>query len=200
MRDRIFVDPQLAPTPIAGRVLNELCSHALETRPEECCGLILGTQDERFRVVRRCRNNMTLQHQSDPKRYPRDGREAYYMSEIDYLRAQQGRTLFNARMLELFDQVDLLAGPTEPITAPKLLDSSVFAGETRMGTVAALTQYTRPYNITGTPAISVPCGFSSGNMPIGLQLAGRPFDEPTVLRAAHAYEQATDWHRQRPPI
>ena len=89
MRDRIFVDPQLAPTPISGRVLNEICSHALETRPEECCGLILGTDDERFRVVHRCRNNMTLQHESDPERYPRDGREAYYMSEIDYLRAQQ---------------------------------------------------------------------------------------------------------------
>lgn len=88
-RDRIFVDPRLAPTPISGRILNELCSHALETRPEECCGLILGTEDERFRAVHRCRNNMTLQHQSDPEHYPRDGREAYYMSEVDTLRAQQ---------------------------------------------------------------------------------------------------------------
>ncbi len=89
MRDRIFVDTRLAPAPISGRILNELCSHALETRPEECCGLILGTEVERFRAVHRCRNNMTLQHQSDPEHYPRDGREAYYMSEIDTLRAQQ---------------------------------------------------------------------------------------------------------------
>ncbi len=69
-----------------------------------------------------------------------------------------------------------------------------------MGIVAALTQYTRPYNITGTPAISVPCGFSEEGLPIGLQLAGRSFDEATVLRAAHAYEQATEWRHRRPPI
>jgi aspartyl-tRNA(Asn)/glutamyl-tRNA(Gln) amidotransferase subunit A len=123
-----------------------------------------------------------------------------FITAADYIRAQQGRALFNARMMELFESVDLLAGPTEPITAPPILANSVFAGETRMGTVAALTQYTRPYNITGTPAISVPCGLSSANLPIGLQLAGRPFDEPTVLRAAHAYEQATQWHTLRPPI
>ena len=66
--------------------------------------------------------------------------------------------------------------------------------------MAALTQYTRPYNITGFPAISVPCGFSAEGMPIGLQLAGRPFDEETVLRAAHAYEQSTEWHSRRPPL
>jgi aspartyl-tRNA(Asn)/glutamyl-tRNA(Gln) amidotransferase subunit A len=81
-----------------------------------------------------------------------------------------------------------------------LLQQQVLAGEHEIGTVAALTQYTRPYNITGFPAISVPCGFSSEGMPIGLQLAGRPFDEETVLRAAHAYEQATEWHGRRPPI
>ncbi|MFQ6027130.1 MAG: amidase [Dehalococcoidia bacterium] len=123
-----------------------------------------------------------------------------FITAADYLRAQQARTLFDARMRELFNDVDLLAGPTEPITAPKLLENSVFAGEQQIGTVAALTQYTRSYNITGFPAISVPCGLSSINMPIGLQLAGRPFDEVTVLRAAHAYEQATDWHNLRPPI
>ena len=63
-----------------------------------------------------------------------------------------------------------------------------------------MTQYTRPYNISGSPAISLPCGFSAGGMPIGLQLAGKPFAETTVLQAAYAYEQATDWHNRRPPI
>ena len=98
------------------------------------------------------------------------------------------------------DQVDLLAGPTEPVTAPKLLAAQVQAGEHMVGTVPALTQFTRPHNITGFPAISIPCGFSDSGFPIGLQLAGRPFDEVTVLRAAHAYEQATDWHQRRPPV
>ncbi|MDP6403537.1 MAG: amidase family protein, partial [SAR202 cluster bacterium] len=55
-------------------------------------------------------------------------------------------------------------------------------------------------NITGSPAIALPCGFSDAGLPISLQLAGRPFDELTVLRAAHAYEQATDWHTRRPPV
>ena len=123
-----------------------------------------------------------------------------FISSSDYLRAQQGRNAFNHQARQLLDQVDLLAGPTEPVTAPKLLEEHVQIGEHRVGTTAALTQYTRPYNISGFPAITVPCGFSDTGMPIGLQLAGRPFDELTVLRAAYAYEQATDWHKRRPPV
>ena len=123
-----------------------------------------------------------------------------FISAADYLRAQQARTLLDRESRKLLDEVDLLAGPTEPVTAPEILSSRVMAGEQEIGVVGALTQYTRPYNINGFPAISVPCGFSQSNMPIGLQLAGRPFDELTVLRAAHAYEQATDWHTRRPPL
>ncbi len=123
-----------------------------------------------------------------------------FVSAADYLKAQQGRSEFNRAVRRLFETVDLLAGPTEPVTAPQILAQEVQAGEVSIGTTAALTQYTRPYNITGSPAISVPCGFSQDGLPIGLQLAGRAFDEATVLRTAHAYEQATDWHRRRPPI
>ena len=123
-----------------------------------------------------------------------------FISAADYLRAQQGRAVFDRAARRLLEDVDLLAGPTEPVTAPPLLQQQVLAGEQEIGTVAALTQYTRPYNITGFPAISVPCGFSTDGMPIGLQLAARPFDEETVLRAAHAYEQSADWHTRRPPV
>ncbi len=123
-----------------------------------------------------------------------------FVSAADYLKAQQGRSEFNRAVRRLFETVDLLAGPTEPVTAPRILAQEVQAGEVSIGTTAALTQYTRPYNITGSPAISVPCGFSRDGLPIGLQLAGRAFHETTVLRAAHAYEQATDWHGRRPPI
>ena len=123
-----------------------------------------------------------------------------FISAAEYLRAQQARTIFDNQGRRLLDDVDLLAGPTEPVTAPRIMASKVMAGEQEVGVVGALTQYTRPYNINGFPAISVPCGFSDENMPIGLQLAGKPFDELTVLRAAHAYEQATDWHTRRPPI
>jgi aspartyl-tRNA(Asn)/glutamyl-tRNA(Gln) amidotransferase subunit A len=57
-----------------------------------------------------------------------------------------------------------------------------------------------PFNMAGLPALALPCGFAPSGLPISLQLAGRPFDEATVLRAGHAYEQATEWHRRRPPI
>ena len=123
-----------------------------------------------------------------------------FISAADYLRAQQARAMFNDQTRRLLEQVDLLAGPTEPVTAPKLLEERVQAGEREIGTTAALTQYTRPYNLTGFPAISVPCGFSGAGLPMALQLAGRPFDELTVLRAAHAYEQTTEWSGRRPPI
>ena len=123
-----------------------------------------------------------------------------FVSAADYLKAQQARARFNYEMAQLLREVDLLAGPGEPITAPPILATEVEIEERTVGTVGALTQYTRPYNISGTPAISVPCGFSQAGMPIGLQLAGRAFDEVAVLRAAHAYEQATGWHTRRPPV
>ena len=72
-----------------------------------------------------------------------------FISAADYLRAQQGRAVFDRAARRLLEDVDLLAGPTEPVTAPPLLQQQVLAGEHEVGTVAALTQYTRPYNITG---------------------------------------------------
>ena len=73
-------------------------------------------------------------------------------------------------------------------------------GETGESGYNLLSRNTRPFNLTGSPAISVPCGFTRMGLPIGLQLTGRLFDEATVFRAAHAYEQATDWHMIRPTI
>ena len=123
-----------------------------------------------------------------------------FISAADYAQAQRARSLFIRESRELLEGVDLLVGPTEPITAPTIGDARVQIGDTVVGAIAALTQYTRPFNLNGFPAITVPCGFSGDGLPIGLQLAGRPFDEETVLRAAHAYEQATEWHLQRPPV
>ncbi len=57
-----------------------------------------------------------------------------------------------------------------------------------------------PFNLTGLPALALPCGFSPAGLPLSLQLAGRPFDEATVLRAGQAFQEATDWHRRRPPV
>lgn len=84
---RVEVDSELPPAVLPVAVLNEVFAHAREAEPEECCGLILGDESVRHRQVVRCRNDMTLYHQRDPEIHPRDGREAFYMNELDYLRA-----------------------------------------------------------------------------------------------------------------
>jgi proteasome lid subunit RPN8/RPN11 len=89
MGRRADVDETLQRVRMPGRILNEMCTHALETQPEECCGLIVGHAAERYQGVVRCRNDMTQRHQNDPIADPRDGREAFYMNEHDYMRAQE---------------------------------------------------------------------------------------------------------------
>jgi aspartyl-tRNA(Asn)/glutamyl-tRNA(Gln) amidotransferase subunit A len=111
-----------------------------------------------------------------------------------YLKAQQVRTLIRREFDAAFARCDLLVTPTSPTVAFRL-------GEKTADPVAMYLNdvFTLPVNIAGLPGLSIPCGFSEG-LPVGLQLIGRPFDEPTLLRAAHAYQQVTDWHRRRPPL
>lgn len=122
----------------------------------------------------------------------------FFISAIDYIQAQRARALFYHQSLRLFEKVDLLAGPTVPVTAFKIGLDKVKVGQANVGAISLLTQYTRPFNLNGFPAITLPCGFSDDGLPIGLQLAGRPFEEEMVLRLAHAYEASTDWHQRRP--
>jgi proteasome lid subunit RPN8/RPN11 len=89
MPERIHLDAQLPPLSVTASVLNEMAGHARETLPEECCGLVSGDESVRFRRVHRCRNEMTRMHQEDPVAHPRDGREAFYMNEHDYLAAMR---------------------------------------------------------------------------------------------------------------
>lgn len=91
--ERIDLDPGQSPLVISRRVLNEFSAHARETQPEECCGLITGDAEQRFRTVYRCRNEMTLYHTKDPQRYPRDGKKAFYMNEADYLKALENASI-----------------------------------------------------------------------------------------------------------
>ena len=88
MARRVDVDASLPPLVLPGRILNELCAHALETLPEECCGLILGQRSARFAQLVRCRNEMTRRHRADPQSHPRDGSTAFWMNEADYAHAQ----------------------------------------------------------------------------------------------------------------
>ncbi len=124
----------------------------------------------------------------------------FFVSAADYVEAQRARTLFVEETRRVFQDLDILAGPTLPITAHEIGAAEVRIGDVTIGSTPALTQYTRPFNLNGCPAVTVPCGFSEGGLPIGLQLAGRPFEEGTALRAAYAYEHATDWHKRRPRL
>lgn len=121
----------------------------------------------------------------------------FTISADSYLNAQRARHLFINKMRAAFDEVDLLLYPSEPVVAPLIEDRTVTVGAYTEPTTAAMTRLNRPGNVSGFPAISVPCGFVNG-LPVGLQLLGRPWDEAGVLRAAYAYEQATEWHTHRP--
>ena len=118
----------------------------------------------------------------------------------DYIKAQKARRVFNARMAEAMETYDVLLAPTTTFGAPPIGErESVVSGEP-YATRTLLARLTRPFNLTGQPGVSVPCGFNSAGMPIGMQFGARPWREATALRVAHAYEQAAGWHTRRPPV
>ncbi len=111
-----------------------------------------------------------------------------------YGKAQSVRTLVRREFAAAFARVDLIVAPTTPNVAFK-------HGEKEDPLSMYLNDvFTIPGNLSGIPGISVPCGFSVTGLPIGLQVLGRPLDEPRVLRAAYAYEQATPWRSRRPEL
>ena len=112
-----------------------------------------------------------------------------------YLRAQKVRTLIQRDYLKAFEEVDLIASPTTPTPAFKVGEK---VGDPLQMYLSDI--YTISCNLAGLCGISIPCGFSQSGLPIGLQLQGRPFGESDVLRAAHAYEQSTEWHIKRPNL
>jgi len=111
-----------------------------------------------------------------------------------YAKAQKVRTLIRRDFEKAFEQVDVVVGPTTPGVAFK-------HGEKEDPLAMYLNDiFTVPANLSGNPGVSVPCGFSTGGLPIGLHLVGRAFDEATMLRVAYAYEQATPWRQRRPEL
>jgi len=112
-----------------------------------------------------------------------------------YGKAQAVRTLIRRDFDAAFKEVDLIATPVTPTCAFKLGEKVQDPLEMYLSDI-----YTISINLAGVPAISVPCGFNSAGLPIGLQLIGRPFEEDVVLRGAHAYEQATEWRLKKPNL
>jgi aspartyl-tRNA(Asn)/glutamyl-tRNA(Gln) amidotransferase subunit A len=111
----------------------------------------------------------------------------------EYVQAQRLRARLSQDMAAALGTVDVLVTPTTPGPAPAfdtVLSPDFPFARSNMA----------PFNMTGLPALAIPCGFTASGLPLSLQIAGRPFDEATVLRVGHSFEQATDWHRRRPPV
>ena len=109
-----------------------------------------------------------------------------------YLKAQKVRTLIRNDFLQAFEQVDVILAPVAPTPAFRIGEKVNDPLQMYLSDI-----FTIPVNLAGTCGISVPAGFSAGGLPIGVQLIGRPFGEETLLRAACAFEQATEWHKRK---
>ena len=136
--------------------------------------------------------------EGEPARFGEDVRRRLELgrevSGVDAARAVAAMRAWRARMLELFDRVDLVLLPTTPGSAPPIAESEMIS------TTARLTRFTYPWSLAWLPACSVPCGLDGRGLPVGVQLVGAPWRDDLVLRGAAAYQDATDWHLRRPAL
>ena len=123
-----------------------------------------------------------------------------------YQKAQKVRTLIREAVLQALEEVDVIVLPTSPTVAPLLpAEAGIKSQEDARSRIAGVRNFTGAFNAAGVPALSIPCGFSpaaesGGNLPLSLQIVGKPMTEGLLLRVAHAYQQVTDWHLRRPPL
>jgi aspartyl-tRNA(Asn)/glutamyl-tRNA(Gln) amidotransferase subunit A len=142
---------------------------------------------------------------ANPQLYTPDVRTFLEAGEMlpatTFVRAQCARALIQQGFRDAFEQHGLTAllAPTTPGTAPRY-DQALYEFEAPEPITISAVRTSCPANLTGLPALSVPCGFSSAGLPIGLQIIGRPFDEATVLRVGQAYQSATEWAARRPAL
>lgn len=123
-----------------------------------------------------------------------------FLPAVEYLDALRVRRIIRREWAKVFEKIDVLVTPTTPVTATEFgqLTADLPGGPKPL--VRAFLDLTLPFNLTGCPAISVPCGFSQAGLPIGMQLVGKHFTESVLLRAAHQYQLETDWHRRTPEV
>lgn len=120
------------------------------------------------------------------------------MLGVHHVKAQRYRRLLRSDFDAAFKKVDALVMPTLPVTAPRAEQIHVQLEGEEFQVTRLLTRNMVPFNLTGLPAITLPCGFDSGGLPMGLQIAGRAFEESTIFKLARAYESATDWMKSPP--
>lgn len=137
-----------------------------------------------------------------PRDIGHDNRIGYLVNAImpatHYYKAIRLRTLLRSKVLQAMEDVDLLISPTIGVPAQPLEPDPVITGKENVSRTPWLM--TNVPSLSNLPALSLPCGFSQEGLPLSLQIAGRPFEETTVLRAGHAYEQATEWHTRQPSL
>jgi aspartyl-tRNA(Asn)/glutamyl-tRNA(Gln) amidotransferase subunit A len=123
------------------------------------------------------------------------------MLASQYLKVLRVRTLVKEAFRQAFEGIDAIVCPTLPTTAARVGQQEFeFPNGARKSVMDAYVGHSAPANVTGLPALTVPCGFDSTGMPVGLQIIGRPFDEQMVLRVGQAYESATDWSARTPSL
>ena len=116
-------------------------------------------------------------------------------------KAQKVRTLIRESVLEALDEVDIIVLPTSPTGAPLLpTEAGIKSQEDARSRISGVRNFTGAFNVANLPALSIPCGFTEDNLPLSLQLVGRPMADGLLMRVAHSYQQVTDWHQRRPPL
>ncbi|GAC1616477.1 MAG: hypothetical protein NVS4B9_05980 [Ktedonobacteraceae bacterium] len=127
--------------------------------------------------------------------------EGQRIPAVDYLNALHERRIFASGLRSVMQRIDAFVLPTLPIPAirSELAGTEIEIDGVSENTTTAYLRLTMPFNLSGLPALSCPCGFNTEGLPIGMQVVGRSFEEATVLRIGHAYQQLTDWHRRALP-
>ena len=116
-------------------------------------------------------------------------------------KAQKVRTLIRQSVLEALEEVDVIVLPTSPTGAPLLpAEAGIKSQDDARSRISGVRNFTGAFNVANLPALSIPCGFTEDNLPLSLQLVGKPLADGLLMRVAHAYQQATDWHLRRPPL
>jgi aspartyl-tRNA(Asn)/glutamyl-tRNA(Gln) amidotransferase subunit A len=116
-------------------------------------------------------------------------------------KAQKVRTLIRQSVLEALEEVDVIVLPTSPTGAPLLpTEAGIKSQDDASSRISGVRNFTGAFNVANLPALSIPCGFTEDNLPLSLQLVGKPMTDGLLMRVAHAYQQATDWHLRRPPL
>ena len=142
--------------------------------------------------------------------YPRDAdrygpalaqmlEESNALGVIDVARAVHARMLWNGSLCRLFDEIDILLVPAAPGPTPSCEELDAMQGDAR-ALMDRISRYTMPFNVSGSPTLSLPCGFDRNGMPLGLQLVGPHLSEALLCRAGYAYQQATDFHTMHPAL